>query len=155
MPTTQDPLASGRLRVMLYVSHASVLFACSVFAAVVVDDWHWLPALTGASVVAAMAAGNVLVLRIAIKTVRPTAEQLARGRERQRGRRPIHVAGYVTFAIAAALVSGSIPSYWPAIVVGAILFFTMIVLPLAFLPKLKRRVDNSAVGGMGGDSRTG
>jgi hypothetical protein len=146
----QDPLLNGRLRAMQYLSDGAILFASVVLALVAGKGWAWGPAVLGPVVVASAAACNDIAFRVAVSALRPTEEQLRRSRARRRRRNVIIVPAYITFAIASGVIAGSLKTYWPDLGLGGIVLVTAVVIPLAILPRLKRRAEAMRASGSPG-----
>jgi hypothetical protein len=149
-PERPDPLVAGRMRVMQYVSDGCIVSASVALAVFAGNGWAWGPAVVGPAVVVIAAASNAVMFRVGIAQLKPTNDQLRRARARRRNRNVIIVPAYVTFAVAAAVIAGSLESYWPDIVLGAIVVIATIVAPLVLLPRLKRHAE--AMRGSGTDT---
>lgn len=80
--------------------------------------------------------------RVAAAYFKADADEVAWARARLRERHAIIVPGYVSFGLCCGLIAGSLPAYWPDVVFGLMLLILGIVVPLAALPLLKRRVDS-------------
>src|SRR5436190_12883970 len=115
MSDPADRLVSGGLRLVQYVADVSVLLSGTAFAVAVGKHWAWGPFIVAPVVVAAGAAANALVVRVAITYFRPTEELLNRYKARRRNRNAVIVPAYPTVGIGVGLIAGSIPSYWPDI----------------------------------------
>jgi len=149
-PDRADPLLAGRLRVLQYVSDGCILFASAVLSLVAGNGWAWGPFVVGPVVVAVATACNEVVIRAGMAMFKPTEEQRRRTRTHRRKRNVIIIPAYVTFAIAAGVIAGSLESYWPDAVLGAIVLITAVALPLALLPRLKRRAEAMRASSSGG-----
>jgi hypothetical protein len=82
-------------------------------------------------VVTVGAAATEIVSRIGVAALRPTPEQLGRAASRRRRRNTVVVPAYVPMAIGFGLIAGSIPSYWPDVVLGLMIFVIGVLLPVA------------------------
>jgi hypothetical protein len=136
----EDRLFTGRLRVMQYVSDACIVFACAVFAVVVGKHWDWSPFLLAAGLVAVGAGANALLVHAASKRFRLNEEQRRRAAARRRTRNTVVVPSYITFGVGFGLIAGSIPSYWADLAMGVFMLGVTVLLPLAMLPAIRRRV---------------
>lgn len=151
MADAEDVLFSGRLLVGQYLSYLSILFACAVFALLIGKQWAWGPFVLTAGVVAAGGAVNELIAHRAMSWFRLTAEQRRRATARGRRRNKVYFPGYATFAIGFGLVAGSIPSYWVAAVLSLVMIVMTVLLPLAMVPRLKRRANAEGTGSFGAE----
>ena len=75
-----------------------------------------------------------------------TEEQRRRATARQRRRNRVFVPGYATFAIGFGLIAGSIPSYWVAAGLSLVIVVLTVLLPLALVPRLKRKAKAAGTG---------
>jgi hypothetical protein len=139
MPDPADRLVTGRLRLLQYIGDAGMLFACVVFALLIGKNWAWGPFLLAPVIVAVAPAASAMLLRYGKTKLRPTDADWQRAIARRRQWMTITVPAYVTFAVGVGLVAGSIPSYWPDVVLGVLIMLFTILLPLALLPVLLRR----------------
>lgn len=142
----EDGLFSGRLRLSQYLSYVWILFAYVVFAVLVGKHWAWGPFVLAAAVIAAGGAVNELIAHRAMSWFELTEEQRRRASARRRRRNRVFLPGYATFAIGFGLVAGSIPSYWVALVLSLVMLVMTVLVPLAMVPRLKRRVIAARTG---------
>jgi hypothetical protein len=140
-PDRPDPLLSGRIRTLQYLSDAFILFASAVFALFVGTGWAWGPFLVSLLVVGFTVGCNEAVFRAGMRILNATEEQSRLARARHRKRNVVTVPGYLTMAVATGVVAGSLERYWPAVVVGVVFLLTAVVFPLAMLPTVKRRAE--------------
>ena len=129
-----------------YLSDACIILACVVFALVAGKRWAWGPFITALLIVAAAAGMNAFMVRAVITASRPDDAQRRRLADRQRRRNSVIYPAYATFGIGLGLIAGSIPSYWPDVALGVLIMLTNVLLPLALLPALKRRIQGSHAG---------
>jgi hypothetical protein len=123
-----------------------MLFAAFAFATLVGKHWAWGPFVASLVIVAVLVAANALIANRALLSLGPNADQIRNLAERRRVRNRVLVPSFVTFAVAWGVIAGSARSYWPDVFVGAIFLVGGVVLPLAILPMLKRRVRAQQTG---------
>lgn len=139
MPTSAENLFSGRLRLIQYVSNASVLLSCIAFALLVGREWAWGPFLVCPLISAAGWVATAAVVRAGRAALASTPEQVEAATEDARRRRTVTIPGYATMGLSLGVIAGSTRSYWPDVLLAAGMLLIGVVLPLALLPALKRR----------------
>jgi MFS family permease len=125
-----------RGRVAMYLSALSILFSAVVLAFVVGKHWSWGPFLLALAVALALLLPYFAVLRIAMRVLKPSPDQLDRTRADSSKRL---LPSYPVIALWTGIVAASFRVYWPVAVYAVLTFAGLVVLPLALLPQAKRR----------------
>jgi hypothetical protein len=139
-----------RTRFLIYGSDACILLSGIGFAAVVGKHWDWSPFLASVAAAAAGFGAMMLFLHVVGTKMTMSDDELRTARQRLRVRNRINIPNYAAIGLACGTVAGSIPSYWPAVLLAAANLITGVGLPLALLPMVKRKADaRRATGGSG------
>jgi MFS family permease len=127
---------SRRGRVVEYLGALSILFSATVLALVVGKHWSWGPFLLALAVALALLLPYAAVLRIAVRVLKPPPDQLDKARAELPKRL---LPSYPVIALWTGIVGASFRVYWPVAVYAALTFAILVLLPLALLPRAKRR----------------
>lgn len=132
---------AARGRILVYISDLGIVLAGVVFAIAVGRHWSWGPFALGVIVGVFAVFAYAALLGIVVKVVRPDGEQLSKARDGLRQRNLIVIPGYLSIGLCTGLIAGSVPSYWPDVVLALMILVLGVLVPLAFLPLAKRKAD--------------
>jgi hypothetical protein len=140
-----DPF-SGLMLWAMYASGLMVLLATSVAAGVIGTGWSWPIFAAGVASAAAMVLLNHLTLRFAwrrmIARLHPTDERRVRGRDQLHKRQRIYPVLF-TMGVGIAVLGAGLQSYWPVLAFLILWVLLVVVLPMALLPRVIRRVERA------------
>jgi MFS family permease len=138
-----DPF-SGPLLWAMYASGLVVLATLCLASAQIGTGWSWPVFAFGVVAAVFLPFANHLMLLFAtrhvVKKFRPTQERQALGRREVRRRERIYPVLF-TMTLGVGILSAALESYWPVALVLLLWLLCAVILPLAFLPWMMRRVE--------------
>jgi len=139
MPDPANPLFTGRMRTLQYMSGLAVLGSCLVFALLIGGGWSWPPFLLapGIAILGLAAAG--LITHFAIASLEPSEEQLRVVAADRRARNKVLLPVNLCMGLGVGVIAGSIPSYWPDVMFGVMMLAAGVAVPAALLPGALRK----------------
>jgi MFS family permease len=138
-----DPF-SGLLLWAMYGSGLVVLASLCLAAAAIGTGWSWSVFAFGVLAAVLLPLANHLMLLFAtrhvVKKFRPTQERQALGRREVRRRQRIYPVLF-TMTLGVGILSAALETYWPVVLVLLLWLLCSVILPLALLPLMMRRVE--------------
>lgn len=137
--TSPNPY-SPKMRRLVYLSDVCCLAAAGTLAVVVGTGWSWSLFVWGAALGVLLIAGNELLVRFAVRIVRPAASDLARQRSRRRDQRLMVFPSALATGCAVGIIAAGLQSAAPDVLMTVAVVVFEVAVPLALTPWIRRRV---------------
>ena len=133
------------MRRLVYLSDVCCLAAAGTIAAKVGTGWSWGLFVWGAALGVFLIVANELLVRVAVRVVRPAASDMERQRSRRRDQRLVVFPSALATGCAVGIIAAGLQSAVPDLLMTVAVVVFEVAVPLALTPWIRRRVAKARV----------